>query len=141
MFAMLGVLVPISVLIWHRGPALVEEWLPVRKGCRAMRQQKVRPIRNTVNLADTKQVRAIRRRFGVSEEELARIVSKIGNSIAAIGKEVALQRAAELAQPSNEQKAPAALIAANSRRSTQKQKPAGPVGARGAEKLAAQKVI
>jgi len=68
-----------------------------------MRQRKLRPIRNTVDLADAKQVRVIKRRFRVSEAE---IVDKIGNSIAAIGKEVALQRAAELAQPSKPQVAP-----------------------------------
>lgn len=106
-----------------------------------MRQQKVRPIRTTVNLADAKQVRAIKRRFRVSEEELTQIVSKIGNSIAAIGKEVALQRATELMDPSNERRAPVVLIAANSRRSTPKQKPAGPVGKRVAEKLSDQKAI
>ena len=71
-----------------------------------MRQRKARPIRNTVDLADTKQVRGIKRRFRLSEAELTRIVAKIGNSIAAIGKEVALQRAAELAQPSRLQVAP-----------------------------------
>lgn len=106
-----------------------------------MRQQKVRPIRNTVNLADAKQVRAIKRRFRVSEEELARIVSKIGNSIAAVGKEVALRRATELAKPANEQVAPAEFIAANSRRPTQKQKPAALTSECGAEKVADQKVI
>jgi hypothetical protein len=71
-----------------------------------MRQRKPRPIRNTVDLADAKQVRVIKRRFRVSEAELSQIVDKIGNSIAAIGKEVALQRAAELAQPSKPQVAP-----------------------------------
>ena len=106
-----------------------------------MRQQKVRPIRNTVNLADAKQVRAIKRRFRVSEEELTQIVSKIGNSIAAIGKEVALQRAAELTQPANEQIAPVVLIAANGRRPTQKQKPVGSVSRRVAEKLSDQKIM
>jgi hypothetical protein len=71
-----------------------------------MRQRKPRPIRNTVDLADAKQVRVIKRRFRVSEAELSKIVDKIGNSIAAIGKQVALQRAAELAQPSKPQVAP-----------------------------------
>ena len=80
-----------------------------------MRQQKVRPIRNRVNLADAKQVRAIRRRFRVSEEELTQIVSRIGNSIAAIGKEVASQRAAHSTMPASEQIVSVELIATKSR--------------------------
>ncbi len=88
-----------------------------------MRQKKIRPIRNMVDLADADQVRAIRRRFRVSEDELTRIVARIGNSIALIGKEVALQRAAKLAQPSKAQVPPVALVAANNRRLTQKPKP------------------
>ncbi len=88
-----------------------------------MRQKKIRPMRNMVDLADSEQVRAIRRRFRVSEDELERIVAKIGNSIALIGKEVALQRAAKLAQPSKAKVHPVALVAAKSRRLTQRQKP------------------
>ena len=98
-----------------------------------MRQQKIRPIRNTVNLADAKQVRAIKRRFRVSEEELTQIVSRIGGSIAAIGKEVALQRAAHSTKPASEQMAPGVLTAANRRRSTQKRKPAESAGKRVAD--------
>ena len=88
-----------------------------------MRKQKIRPIRNTVNLADANQVRAIKKRFRVSDEQLTKIVSRIGNSIAAIGKEVALQRAADLTQSNGPaQTAPVVLITANGR---QKQRPAG----------------
>lgn len=64
-----------------------------------MRHRKIRLIRNTLNLADATQVRLIKKRFRISEAELAEIVGKIGNSIAAIGKEVAVQRARQLPEP------------------------------------------
>jgi len=76
--------------------------------------------RNRVDLADPEQVRAIRRRFRVSEDELTRLVAKIGNSIALIGKEVALQRAAKLTRPS--EPAPIEIIAAKSSQLTEKRK-------------------
>jgi hypothetical protein len=88
-----------------------------------MRKQQIRPVRTTVNLADASQVRAIKKRFRVSDEQLTKIVSRIGNSIAAIGKEVALQRAADLSQSNPPaQTAPVVLITANGR---QKQRPSG----------------
>jgi Protein of unknown function (DUF3606) len=50
------------------------------------------PIRNLINLSDPRQVRTIRRRLGISGADLERIVQKAGNSIAAISKEVELEK-------------------------------------------------
>ncbi len=57
-----------------------------------LRSKPRHPIRTTLDLADAKQVRSVRRRFGITEADLTRIVSKIGNSLAAIQKEVELQK-------------------------------------------------
>jgi hypothetical protein len=50
------------------------------------------PIRNLINLSDPRQVRTIKRRLGISGADLQRIVQKAGNSIAAISKEVELEK-------------------------------------------------
>ncbi len=57
-----------------------------------MRIRKLRPIRTTLDLADEAQVRSVRKRLSISNDDLMRIVAKIGNSIAAITKEVQLQK-------------------------------------------------
>ncbi len=60
-----------------------------------MRAGKPRVLRTKLDLADERQVRLIRKRLGVSDTDLARIVAKIGNSLAAISKEVQLERLAQ----------------------------------------------
>jgi uncharacterized protein YehS (DUF1456 family) len=57
-----------------------------------MRIRKLRPIRTTLDLADEAQVRSVRKRLSISNDDLIRIVAKIGNSIAAITKEVQLEK-------------------------------------------------
>ncbi|MGY3451197.1 DUF3606 domain-containing protein [Bradyrhizobium sp. USDA 4353] len=57
-----------------------------------MRRPKIQPIRNKLDLTDKVQVRIVTRRLRVTQAELAEIVGRIGNSIAAISKEVHLQR-------------------------------------------------
>ena len=64
-----------------------------------MRRTRSQPIRNKLDMADPKQVRVVKKRLRISEAELTRLVSKIGNSISAISKEVALQRARSLPEP------------------------------------------
>lgn len=64
-----------------------------------MRRSKPQPIRNKLDLADRTQVRLVRKRLGLSDAELTSIVERIGNSIAAISKEAALQRATRLPKP------------------------------------------
>ncbi|MCA1374079.1 MULTISPECIES: hypothetical protein [unclassified Bradyrhizobium] len=53
-----------------------------------------RPIRTTLDLASAEQVKSVRRRLRISNADLVRIVDKIGNSLAAIEKEVELEKLA-----------------------------------------------
>ena len=57
-----------------------------------MRCAKHPPIRNKIDLSDPGQVRAWKRRLGLSTSDLQRIVEKVGNSISAVTKEVELER-------------------------------------------------
>ena len=58
-----------------------------------MQVKKPRPVRTHIDLSDERQVRLVRKRFGLSESELVRIVEKIGNSLSAISKEAQLGKA------------------------------------------------
>lgn len=53
-----------------------------------------RVIRTTLDLANAKQVKSVRRRLKISDTDLIRIVDKIGNSLTAIEKEVHLEKLA-----------------------------------------------
>ena len=75
-----------------------------------MHRAKHRHFRNRVDMADHVQVRVIKRRLRLSEPELSKIVDRVGNSIAAISKEVALRKAVQLKPPPG--LPPAAAIAA-----------------------------
>jgi hypothetical protein len=57
-----------------------------------MQRIKYQPIRNKVDMADPAQVRAWIRRLGVPADQLKAIVQKVGNSVAAVTREVELQR-------------------------------------------------
>ena len=72
-----------------------------------MRRHRPPAIRNLLDLSDPTQVRTVRRRLNLSVEELIQIVGRTGNSIAAISKEVDLQRAVRAASAP-----PVAVIAA-----------------------------
>ena len=74
-----------------------------------MHRAKHRQFRNQVDMADRVQVRVIKRRLHLSEPELNKLVDRVGNSIAAISKEVALRRAVQLGPPRD---VPAAAIVA-----------------------------
>jgi hypothetical protein len=50
------------------------------------------PIRNKIDLADPAQVRAWTRRLRISADALNSVVGKVGNSVAAVTKEIELQR-------------------------------------------------
>jgi hypothetical protein len=65
-----------------------------------MRRPKVQLSRNKLDMTDHIQVRIVTKRLKLSEGELTKMVGRIGNSIAALSKEVAQQRAAKLV-PSN----------------------------------------
>ena len=74
-----------------------------------MRRSTPKPIRNKLDLTDRTQMRLVRKRLGLSDAELAAIVGRIGNSISAISKEAAQQRAVALPKPADVP--PAAVIA------------------------------
>ena len=57
-----------------------------------MQRIKYPPIRNKIDMADPAQRRAWTRRLGVPANELNAIVERVGNSVAAVTKEVELQR-------------------------------------------------
>jgi hypothetical protein len=74
-----------------------------------MRRSTPKPIRNKLDLTDRAQMRLARKRLGLSDAELAAIVGRIGNSISAISKEAAKQRASAPPKPADVP--PAAVIA------------------------------
>lgn len=53
-----------------------------------MRHAKPQPVRNKIDLADPCQIRSLKRRLGISADDLQRVVGKVGNSIAAVSKEL-----------------------------------------------------
>jgi predicted nucleic acid-binding Zn ribbon protein len=57
-----------------------------------MQRIKHPPLRNKIDLADQAQSRAWTRRLRVSADELKAVAEKVGNSVAAVTKEVELQR-------------------------------------------------
>jgi hypothetical protein len=61
-----------------------------------MHRSRPQPIRNKIDLADPAQIRLWTRRWGISADDLARIVGKVGNSIAAVSKQINLGKALPL---------------------------------------------
>jgi uncharacterized protein DUF3606 len=59
-----------------------------------MQRVKHPPIRNKIDLAEPIQVRAWTRRLDISPDALKAVVEKVGNSVAAVTKEIELQRTA-----------------------------------------------
>ena len=57
-----------------------------------MQRIKYPPVRNKIDLAEPIQVRAWTRRLDISADALKAVVEKVGNSVAAVTKEVGLQR-------------------------------------------------
>ena len=49
--------------------------------------------RNKIDVRDAAQVRILKRRFQITEEELRRIVEKVGDSIATVCKEIEAEKA------------------------------------------------
>jgi hypothetical protein len=58
-----------------------------------MRRIKPPPIRNKIDLSNAKEMRVLKKRLGVSDDDLRRIVAKVGNSIVTVSKEVELEKA------------------------------------------------
>jgi hypothetical protein len=57
-------------------------------GAADMRRLKPPATRNKIDVADASQIRIPKRRLGISSDDLHRIVAKVGNSIAAVTKEI-----------------------------------------------------
>jgi len=70
-----------------------------------MQSEKAPAIRNKVDLLDAGQVRLFKKRLGISEEDLRRIVEKVGDSIATISKEVEFEKIAKAKSPAVDQAA------------------------------------
>jgi hypothetical protein len=69
-----------------------------------MRRVKPSPIRNKIDLSDANEMRALKKRLGVSDDDLRRIVAKVGNSIVTVSKEVELEKGDRAnSQPSSPQ--------------------------------------
>jgi hypothetical protein len=73
-----------------------------------MLRKKHLPLRNKINLLDPMQVCAWSRRLDVSVDALKVAVDKVGNSVAAVTKEIELRRASHRASPGEPIRAPAA---------------------------------
>jgi Protein of unknown function (DUF3606) len=71
----------------------------LQAGNAAMQRVKHPPVRNKIDLADPSQVRAWTKRLGVSIEALKAVIDRVGNSVAAVAKEVELQQANRPAAP------------------------------------------
>jgi hypothetical protein len=64
-----------------------------------MRHIKPLATRNKIDAADASQIRILKRRLGVSSDDLHRVVAKVGNSIAAVTKEIECQKPLPLTAP------------------------------------------
>jgi hypothetical protein len=77
----------------------MKDAVELQPGNAAMQRIRRLPIRNKINPADPVQIRAWTRRLGVSADALLAVVARMGNSVAAVSKEVELQRANRQAPP------------------------------------------
>ena len=64
-----------------------------------MLRQNRKLFRNRLDLTNRVQVRVVKRRLRVSEEDLKAAIDQVGNSIASISKELDLQRAKTIDTP------------------------------------------
>lgn len=76
-----------------------------------MRRTRPQLLRNKIDLDDPAQSRLWTKRLGISAGDLRRMVGKVGNSIAAVVKEIELQKASPPKPCSPDQTDPAALPA------------------------------
>jgi hypothetical protein len=61
-----------------------------------MQRVKPPPVRNKINLTDASQVRAWTRRLDITADPLKTVVSKVGDSVATVSKEIELQKSGRL---------------------------------------------
>jgi hypothetical protein len=62
----------------------------------SMQRVKPQPVRNKIDLTDASQVRAWTRRLDITADVLKALVSKVGDSVATVSKEIELQRSGRL---------------------------------------------
>ena len=74
---------------WNEVPGMP---LTFQQGGIAMQRVKHPPIRNKIDMTDPAQVRAWTRRLRIGADDLKALVEKVGNSVAAVTKEVELGR-------------------------------------------------
>ena len=68
-----------------------------------MRRIKPPTTRNKIDVADVSQTRILKKRLGISSDDLHRVVAKVGNSIAAVTKEIESQKPSPLTAPASVQ--------------------------------------
>jgi hypothetical protein len=61
---------------------------PASREIPKMRHTRPPPVRNKIDLDDPSQARCLKKRLGISADDLQRVVGKVGNSIATVSKEV-----------------------------------------------------
>jgi hypothetical protein len=71
----------------------------MQPGNTTMQRARHPPIRNKIDLTESTQLRAWSRRLDMSPDALRAVVDKVGNSVAAVTKEVELQRVSHQASP------------------------------------------
>jgi translation elongation factor EF-4 len=77
-----------------------------------MRHTKPPTNRNKIDVADASQIRILKKRLGISSDDLHRVVAKVGNSIAAVTKEIETRKPPPLTAPApveNESALPSAV--------------------------------
>jgi predicted nucleic acid-binding Zn ribbon protein len=73
--------------------------LTTQSGGKSMQRAKHPPVRNKINMADPAQARAWTRRLRVQPDQLNIIIEKVGNSVAAVTKQVELERTSRQKAP------------------------------------------
>lgn len=74
---------------WNEVPGMP---LTSQQGGIAMQRAKHPPIRNKIDMTDPAQVRAWTKRLRIGADDLKALIEKVGNSVAAVTKEVELGR-------------------------------------------------
>lgn len=77
------------------GAAIRNALRPLAPGVDALVMLPIKPspIRNKINFSNVNELRVLKKRLGVSVDDLRRIVAKVGNSISTVSKEVELEKA------------------------------------------------
>jgi predicted nucleic acid-binding Zn ribbon protein len=71
-----------------------------------MQRVKHPPIRNKIDMTDPAQVRAWTKRLRIRADDLKALIEKVGNSVAAVTKEVELDRMSQQPAPQSEPSIP-----------------------------------